>query len=83
VGMVYAAGLDFTPADLARIDAYEDFDPDDPAASLYLRRAVTLSDGSSAQAYAWNGPLPPGARAINHGDFRHWLAEEGARGFGA
>ena len=37
-GMVHAAGPGFAQADLAALDAYEDYRPADPAGSLYLRR---------------------------------------------
>ncbi len=83
LGMVYEAQPHFTPADLARIDAYEDFDPAWPDASLYLRREVELLGGGSAQAYVWNRALPDGARPIVHGDFRRWLTEEGLEPFRA
>ena len=79
--MLYAARSRFSAADLARIDAYEDYDPDNPESSLYLRRSIPLADGGEAQAYVWNRPLPDGARQIGHGDFRRWLAEQGLRQF--
>jgi gamma-glutamylcyclotransferase (GGCT)/AIG2-like uncharacterized protein YtfP len=67
----------FTGADLARMDAWEDYDPARPDLSLYVRRAVMLDGGGEAQAYVWNRPLPDGAIRIAHGDFRRWLAETG------
>ena len=76
-GMVYSAHAHFSPADLARIDAYEDYDPAHPARSLYLRREVLLTCGGLAQAYVWNKPLPEGAQHIAGGDFRRWLATGG------
>jgi len=84
-GMVYEGGGDFGRADLARMDAYEDFDPADPQASLYLRRALAATvDGGApgtAEAYVWIQSLPEGARAIPGGDFRAWLAAEGLAQF--
>ena len=59
------------------MDAYEDFDPADPAGSLYLRTALPLVSGGEAQTYVWNRPLPEGSMAIPHGDFRRWLNEQG------
>ena len=48
------------PAFLARLDAYEDFRPDDPANSLFLRQLieVTLNDGSrrTCWVYVYNRP---------------------------
>ena len=80
-GRLYAARAGFEPADLAHMDAYEDYDPGRPGASLYLRRAVELAGGGTAQAYLFNQPLPSGSRAIAHGDFRLWLAETGEAPF--
>jgi len=80
-GRLYASRNGFAPADLARLDAYEDFDPADPAGSLYLREDIATSSGD-AQAYRFNRPLPDGARLIPGGDFRGWLASEGLQSFG-
>lgn len=84
-GMVYQARGDFGAEDLARMDAYEDFDPAAPESSLYVRRtlAVTTGDGArvEAEAYVWNRPLPDGARPIPGGDFREWLSAEGLAQF--
>ena len=80
-GRLYETRPHFSPADLGRMDAYEDFDPARPEASLYLRREVELSDGGTAQAYLFNQPLPPGSMPIAHGDFRRWLDESGEAAF--
>ncbi len=80
-GRLYEARAHFTPDDLARMDAYEDFDPDRQETSLYVRRESSLEDGGMAQAYLFNQPLPPGSHLIPHGDFRRWLAESGAAQF--
>lgn len=80
-GRLYAPRAGFTAAELARLDAYEDFDPLRPEASLYLRAEVQLEDGRMAQAYLFNKPLPEGARAIPGGDFRAWLTETGLAQF--
>lgn len=81
-GRIYAARGHFTPADLARMDAYEDYDPARPAASLYLRRAIMVDDRTRAEAYLFNQPLPGGSTPIPHGDFRRWLRESGKPQFG-
>jgi gamma-glutamylcyclotransferase (GGCT)/AIG2-like uncharacterized protein YtfP len=57
-------------AALPAIDHLEDYRPDDPAGSMYLRRVVPVvrADGSTARAYAYFynrdpghlRPLPPG-----------------------
>ena len=77
LGMIYETGEHFTVEDLARMDAYEDYDPADPDRSLYIRSEVAVMDGGAAQAYVWNGPLPERAVRIVDGDFRRWLADEG------
>ena len=83
-GMLYAVGEGFGPDDLARLDDWEDYRPDQPAESLYLREEmqVTIAGGAGmpAQAYRFNQPLPDGALAISDGDFRAWLS---ANGYGA
>jgi len=79
-GMVHAAGPGFAQADLAALDAYEDYRPADPAGSLYLRRPLTVSSAGEdigAQAYIYNAVLPAGARPIACGDFRTFLAAHG------
>lgn len=84
-GHLYEGEL--TPGDLASLDRYEDYDPADPAGSLYLRRAVAASwidiQLGQAQTYVYNRPLPAGAVAIASGDFRAWLVETGSEPFHA
>lgn len=86
-GAVYDARGEFGRGDLAMMDAYEEFDPRAPAASLYHRRrvAIRLESGevAGAQAYIYNRSLPKRAQIIADGDFRGWLARAGAAGFGA
>ena len=86
-GVLYRAGGGFDPDLLARMDAYEDFDPADPAGSLYRRVSITVrtQDGAdvAAAAYRWNRALPPGAEPIGGGHFGQWLAQTGNRVFGA
>lgn len=81
-GQVFRAGPDFTTVDLAMMDRYEDFDPANPLGSLYLRQALPLLDGRTAEVYRFNRPLPDRARRIPGGDFRQWLAETGLPEFG-
>lgn len=86
-GRLYSAAPGFGEADLAALDAYEDFDPTNPAGSLYLRTTIVVADAAAgfheAQAYVFNGSLPPGALAIPDGDFAAWIAREGLRPYGA
>ncbi len=79
-GMVRHASAGFTPADLAALDAYENFDPANLAGSDYVRRpipALTDSGEVLAVAYLYHAPLPVAARPIRGGDFRAFLAEQG------
>lgn len=80
-GWLYEALPDFGADDLARLDAWEDFDPAHPEASLYLRETVALAGGGEAQAYRYARPLPADACPIPGGDFAAWLAETGGRAF--
>jgi len=84
-GALYRSRDQFTPADLARLDAYEDVIPAEPERSLYRRveREAMLADGSlhMAQIYLFNQPLPSGSQAIAGGSFRRWLAERGESAF--
>lgn len=79
-GKVYATGPEFSAADLAALDAYENFEPGDPAVSEYLRREIVVNcagEALRAEAYLYNAPLPATACAIAGGDFRAFLAREG------
>ena len=84
-GRVYEARDEFSDADLARLDAYEDYLPGRPEASLYVRQAVKIARAGEAngiaEAYVWNRQLPPGSEAIACGDFREWLAQNSAMQF--
>lgn len=69
---------------LARLDAFEDCDPNDPQAGLYRRervrafRARTVGTPGGADTsiscwvYLFNGRLT-GRPRIRHGDYRRWL----------
>lgn len=72
-----AAGL--SDALWAELDAYEQVVTHGDG---YARRAVTLASGERAQAYLWQGALPPGAMPVAQGDFATFLARTGWRAFG-
>lgn len=86
-GRLYEAAPGFGEADLAALDAYEEFDPADPAGSLYLRGTILVTDAEGAfheaQAYSFNGLPPSGAQPIADGDFSAWLTREGLKPYGA
>lgn len=91
-GQLHAASRAFSPADLALMDEYEDFDPANLAGSDYVRRLVPVTcdapGGSdradeSAFVYCYNRPPPAAAIAIPSGDFLAWLHETGVRAYGA
>jgi gamma-glutamylcyclotransferase (GGCT)/AIG2-like uncharacterized protein YtfP len=86
-GRLYETAPGFGEADLAALDAWEDFDATDPAGSLYIRATLIVADADEAtheaQGYRFNRPLPAGTRLIEDGDFRAWIAREGRRPYGA
>lgn len=60
---------------LAALDAYEDCDPADPAASLYrrVRQPATLADGSQIPCWVYVYTLPPrNAVLVPDGDYVRW-----------
>lgn len=80
-GMLYGAADGFDADDLARLDSWEDYRPDNPDESLYLRKATQVTDAGgnsiTAQVYRFNQSMPDGALAIVGGDFHAWLAATG------
>ena len=82
-GWVYRAGAGFDAQCLARLDAWEDYDPRRPRRSEYLRRRipVQLARGRTliAQAYLWNRPVVPAMVPLPGGDFTAWLAAPARR----
>lgn len=85
-GMLHRARPGFDAALLATMDAYEDWNPRDPASSLYRRKTLTIgSEGTSVEAdvYLWNRALPEGAEPIPGGNFAEWLAQTGNPVFSA
>ena len=59
------------PATLAEIDSLEAFDPDDEAASEYVRLPVAVADGpvDRAWVYEYNGPPGEVGPRIEDGDW--------------
>jgi len=69
---------------LARLDAFEDCDPNDPHAGLYRRERIRVYAAHTARmphgtdapqwcwAYFFNGGVT-GRPRIRHGDYRRWL----------
>lgn len=85
-GQLYSVAAGFDAALLARMDAYEDFDPGDPAGSLYRRETLAVECAGirvEAAAYLWNRALPEGAEPITEGSFADWLAKTGNPVFSA
>ncbi|MCA1660877.1 MAG: gamma-glutamylcyclotransferase [Novosphingobium sp.] len=84
-GYLYDTLPDFTPADLARMDAYEGYDPRDPEAGDYAREtmAVELEAGRAfaAEVYVHRAELPAASQPIEGGDFAAWLAATGRSAF--
>lgn len=66
-----------SPAVSSLVDRFEDFDPDDPGQSAYVRRRVALVEpgGMDAWVYVWTRPVAPEER-IATGD---WLAHVEAK----
>jgi len=65
------------PDVLRVLDAFEDFDPENPRGSLYLRERVRLiePEGASAWTYVYNR-IPDASARIPSGDWRRWQAEQ-------
>ncbi len=86
-GVLYAATDQFGADDLARLDAWEDYRPDQPGQSRYLREEMEVTGqtgaGHLAQAYRFNLPLPADALAIPDGDFQAWLTATGYPAYGS
>jgi len=81
-GQVYAVGPGFTADDLALLDRYEAFDPDDPEGSEYIRTVIVVeTDGGplAADAYLYRAALPASARPIAEPSFAAYLAAHGYR----
>ena len=76
-GTCFEMRPDFTEADLKYLDAYEDYFPDTPERSLYLRKALSVELKTGAPltvwVYVYNVALPKGAEPIPSGDFRDYI----------
>lgn len=85
-GQLYVAQPGFGAADLAALDAYEDFEPGRPEGSLYIRRPCLVEAASGnrvdAQAYWFNQTVPVGALVVPLGDFAPFARERGLLAFG-
>ena len=78
-GVVHAEICEVGSRQLPALDAFEDYDPQDPAASLYRRITITATltatgEPLAVQAYRYNRP-PPVSGWIAHGDYARYLAE--------
>lgn len=76
-GLLYAV----SEAQLARLDALEEYDPADTAQSLYLRKRLAAElvperSVCDAYVYVYNRSVD-GATPIAHGDYRRHLRERG------
>ena len=63
------------PSVLNALDAYEGYNPADPAGSLFVRskRLVTLADGRRIRCWVYlYGQNPGSAPVVSHGDYRKW-----------
>ena len=78
-GMLHGADK----VDLAALDAFEHYFPDNLDHSEYLRRPIAVRAGGrpgiAAQAYIYNRELTGRLTRIGHGDFARWLVESGKR----
>jgi gamma-glutamylcyclotransferase (GGCT)/AIG2-like uncharacterized protein YtfP len=76
-GTCFAATRFFTARDLQLLDSYEEYYPNAPEKSEYLRLSlpVTLTKGETLDAwiYVYNSSLPIGAERIGSGDFKVYL----------
>ena len=78
VGLLYAV----SEAQLARLDALEEYDPADAVQSLYLRKRLAAElvherSVCDAYVYVYNRSVD-GATPIAHGDYRRHLRERSA-----
>ncbi|WP_439634508.1 gamma-glutamylcyclotransferase family protein [Glycocaulis sp.] len=64
------------PSVIARLDAFEDYYPQAPDRSRYLRRQITLlTPARKAWVYLWNLPVTGFAR-VESGDWLEWVASK-------
>lgn len=63
---------------LSQFDRYEDYDPGDPAQSLYLRQSAPILMNDGRSLYAWiyiYNRSTPGHRLIESGDYLQYLQD--------
>jgi len=61
---------------IARLDAFEDYDPHKPEGSRYLRRRIRLlSPDAEAWVSVWNRPVSGFAR-VESGDWLEWAGRK-------
>jgi pyruvate carboxylase len=79
IGEIYAIHNDSSI--LVTLDKYEDYLPDQPERSLYLRQLAPISAGENKTLQAWiylyNGSIN-GCKQITTGDYLHYLNSSGA-----
>ncbi|MFC4724061.1 gamma-glutamylcyclotransferase [Glycocaulis abyssi] len=64
------------PSVIPRLDAFEDYDPQAPDRSRYLRQRIRLlSPDADAWVYVWNRPVTGFAR-VESGDWLEWVASK-------
>lgn len=64
------------PSVIARLDTFEDYYPQAPDRSRYLRRQITLlTPACKAWVYLWNLPVTGFAR-VESGDWLEWVASK-------
>ena len=75
-GRVFEAPMD--DAQWRQLDAYEEYLPEHPASSLFVRekRPITLADGSELPCWVYLYNRDPGhARPVPGGDYSAWAAD--------
>jgi gamma-glutamylcyclotransferase (GGCT)/AIG2-like uncharacterized protein YtfP len=85
-GFLHESTGRFAPEDLAEIDRYENFDPEAPDNSEFLRREVIVETGSGrvlAHAYVLRTPPVMDFVTVRGGCFASFLEETGMRPFDA
>lgn len=60
---------------MGRLDGYEGYDPDNPKASLYLRKTVSVLDFGEVYVYEYNG-YPGNRPVVPNGDWLDFSAKK-------
>lgn len=86
-GRLYRMGVNFSVKQLRLLDAYENFDPQRPRRSEYVRRPMQVrgirSGAVMAQVYVHNRPWHPGLPIVAGGDFAAFLVRRRLRALGS